>query len=538
MARALALSVAVAAAVLALSGSGGAATQQAPRSGGTVSFSLSEEPACLNVLVAKCTTSSGDLPSVMEKVLEPAFDVGPDFTFRPRLVSRVTVTKRPPFTLTYRIRPEALWSDGVPLTARDFVFTYEAQVAHRSALGPEVDALSHVRRVTAIDAKTVRVVLRSRFAGWHTLFGNVLPRHVLDGQDLSKIWVDRVDDPRTGRPIGSGPFLVESVRRGREITLVRNPRYWGTHVARLDRLVLPFDVVDTLASFRSGRVDIVRGVEPADVPMLLREAGLRVTAPPSAGFEQLSIRVGRGGNHALRNPLVRRALGFGIDRAGLARAVFGSIVAARSLDSVVYLVQSPYYEATWSRYRSRPALARRLLARAGCRRGDDGVQVCAGRRLSLRFITTAGVPPRELELRSMQAQLRRIGVEVIPTYATPGSLFGTILPSGRYDAALHGWGFDPNPTQGSTLFACGAQLNWTGYCSRTVQAALDRAARMLDAGAQARILNRADVRLSKDVPLIPLFQIHLPVVLRTSIRNFEALPANPLAGAENWWRER
>jgi peptide/nickel transport system substrate-binding protein len=510
---------------------------QTPRKGGTVTFGPVFESPCLNRLVTSCYT--GDLLlSIAEKVLQPAFDVGPRFTFRPRLVSGVTVTKRPPFTLTYRIRPEARWSDGVPVSAGDFVFTHEARIARKASLPEdERDLLDHVRSVTAVDAKTVRVVLRSRFAGWHGLFPNVLPRHALEGENLAKIWTDRIDNPKTGQPIGSGPFLVESWVRGKELTLVRNPRYWGPHVARLDRLVIRFEIGDALEAFRKGDLDIAYGLFPPEVPPLLREPGLRVTAPPSAGWEQFAIRVGHGGHPALRNKLVRQALAYGIDRVALIRGLSEATEATRPLDSVVYLIQSPYHEPNWSRYRSRPAQARRLLEQAGCRRGADGIYSCGGRRLTLRFITTAGVPPREVLLTLAQAQLRKVGIEVVPTYAAPQALLGTIIPSGNFEVALHGWVFDPNPSA-NFLFGCGGRFNWTGYCSRSVDRNLARAARTLDASAQARILNRVDVQLSKDVPLLPLFQIRFATALRKTVQNFVALPYTPLSDAENWWLER
>ncbi|MEP7225284.1 MAG: ABC transporter substrate-binding protein, partial [Actinomycetota bacterium] len=112
----------------------------------------------------------------MEKILEPAFFVGPDFSWRPRLVSNVSFTKKPPFTLTYRIHPWARWSDGVPVTARDFVFTLRTKIARKAELPDyEKPLVDRVRSVEAVDRKTVRVILRSRFAGWRGLFGNVLP---------------------------------------------------------------------------------------------------------------------------------------------------------------------------------------------------------------------------------------------------------------------------------------------------------------------------------------------------------------------------
>ena len=190
MARGGALAAALAGSLLAVSGAGGSGAQT-PRLGGTVIVSGGIEPACLNPLLERC----GDFVfAYVEDVLEGAYEVGPD-RVRPSLVSTVGVTKNPPFTLTYHIRPEARWSDGVPISARDFVFTHRA---YRTHLAPDDWNRTYVSSVRALDAKTVKVVLRSRFAGWRYLFGIVLPWHALRGEDLATVWTDRIDDPRTG----------------------------------------------------------------------------------------------------------------------------------------------------------------------------------------------------------------------------------------------------------------------------------------------------------------------------------------------------
>ena len=68
-----------------------------------------------------------DPGNIMRLALRGAFVVGPGFTWRPDLVTRADFTTTPPLTITYHIRPEARWSDGVPVTAHDFVFTHEAR---------------------------------------------------------------------------------------------------------------------------------------------------------------------------------------------------------------------------------------------------------------------------------------------------------------------------------------------------------------------------------------------------------------------------
>jgi peptide/nickel transport system substrate-binding protein len=532
VARPLALAAAIAVSLLAVSGAGGAGAQT-PKRGGTLVFRLlGPEPACLNVLLTSCGLGG---PDWVEKVLQKPFEVGPDFTFEESLVSRVNYTRRRPFTLTYRIRPQARWSDGVPITAQDFIFTLRAIRRHGT---PDLrDLHAPVRSARAVDRKTVRVVLRPRFATWRALFGSILPSHALRGSDLTQVWSDRIDDPRTGRPIGSGPFLVERLEPGRQLVLRRNPRYWGPHPAYVDRLVVRFAVsaTDPSDELSGGELDIAMGVPAAAVPAVRRLPGVRLVAPVGADFEQLAVQVGPNAHPALRNKLVRRALAYGIDRTALVRQILGELdPSARVLDSALHLAQSRYYEPNWSAYRYRPAEARRLLEQAGCRRGADGVFSCGGRRLSLRFITNAGRPPRAQALSLIQAQLRAAGVEVAPVFAAPGAFFTQILPQGAFDVALFSWlGFPGGSRVG--IFGCGGAQNYTGYCQRLVTAHLNQAERMLDERAQARVLNRADRGLASDVPTIPLYQSIITAAYDTSVRNFVFLPWNPIWNAENWW---
>ena len=460
----------------------------------------------------------------------------PDFTYQESLVSRVDVTRRPPFTLTYHIHPAARWSDGVPVTAQDFIFTLRAIRRHGI---PDVrDLHAPIRSFRAVDRKTLRVVLRPRSANWQDFFGSILPAHALRGSNLTQVWRDRIDDPRTGRPIGSGPFLVERLERGRQLVLRMQPALLGTapslrRAARHQiRGVGPSDPTEELMS---GELDVAMGVPLPVVPAVRRLPGVRLVAPVSTGFEHLDVQLEGNAHPALRNKLVRRALAYGIDRAALVRQTWGEIdPSARVLDSAVHLSQSRYYEPNWSAYRYRPAEARRLLGQAGCRRGADGIFSCGGQRLSLRFVTTAGVLVRAQALPLIQAQLRAAGVEVVPVFAPPASFFGQILPQGLFDVALFSWVGSPVASW-AYYYGCDAPLNFTGYCQRLVTADFNQADRILDERRHARVFNRADRGLVRDVPTIPLFQFIFTAAYDTSVRNFVFLPWNPFWNAENWW---
>jgi peptide/nickel transport system substrate-binding protein len=529
-----ALAAAVAASVLAVSGAGGAATPQAPKRGGTLAIrQIGPEPACLNILSTQCAA----LGAIADAVLATPFELAPDFTYRPGLAT-ATFTRKRPFTLTYRIRPDARWSDGVPVTARDFVFTLRAIRASDRLDLRELHRV--VRSIRAVDAKTVRVVLKPRSSRWRELFGNVLPAHALRGADLANVWTTSIDDPRTGAPIGSGPFLVERWDRGRQLVLRRNPRYWGPHASYLDRVAVVFAPApsDPTDALRSGELDVATGVPPDLIPAVRREPGIRVVVTPARTFEHLDLRLGPGGHPALRNKLVRRALAYGIDRGGLVRQVYGEIdPTLRPLDSAVVLSQSPYYEAAWRAYRYRPARARALLEQAGCRSGDDGIYSCGGQRLSLRLVTNAGIPARARALPLIQEQLRRAGIEAVPVFAAPPAYFGQILPGGTFDVALFTWVYVPGDSW-SSVYGCNGSDNYTGYCQRLVTAALDQAGRILDAEQQARALNRVDTQLVRDVPAIPLYEFVVSAARTADVRNFVLHSSDPLWNAVNWWLDR
>ncbi len=537
MARAAALAAAIVVSLLAVSGAGGA-DAQTPKRGGAVVASRPEMP-CLNPFA--CAVADTD--PALTQVLEGAFEVGPDLVARPNLVSRVSIDRKP-FTLTYHVRPEARWSDGVPVSASDFLFTHENYVTLETPAFDVREFYGKVRRARVLDAKTFRIELREPFADWQSLYPIVLPRHALVGRDLTKVWIDRIDNPKTGAPIGSGPFLVGRLERGKQLTLVRNPRYWGPHTAYLDRFVFRFnlDPRDPLGPLRRGELDFTLAAGAAFISEevareVVQVPGWRVAAWPAPAMEHLVFRVRDGGHPALRNKLVRQALAFGIDRIAIARAILGeaAVRARRPLDSTVFLPDEPYYRPNWSGYRYEPARARRLLEQAGCRRGPDGIYSCDGERLRLRFVTTAGTPVREQVLQLAHAHLRRVGVEVVLTFAS-------IRRSSH--SSSRGASSTPGSLRGSTLggFAwpearCGDSQNWAGFCSRLIMRDVQQTEFIVDPQQRARVLNAADVKLARAVPVLPVVQPVLRAAIRTSIRGFVpgGSQLNVTQNSEDWW---
>ena len=156
--------------------------------------------------------------------------------------------------------------------------------------------------------------------------------------------------------------------------------------------------------------------------------------------------------------------------------------------------------------------------------------MCAGERLSLRLGGISGLPFRERTVELIQRSLRQVGVEVVLTYGALPAVVSQ-FDSGAIDMAEFAW---LGAIIGTDVYSCGGTSNLTGYCQRLVTADLNQGDRILDEEQRARVLNRVDRQLAKDVPAIPLYQPPGITAYRATIRNV-GRSALDLASAENWW---
>jgi ABC-type transport system substrate-binding protein len=512
----------------------GSASPSSKAASGTVVFGADQEPGILNTNIIGGDVFWGG--QVVSPVLATTYRVFPDFTFRPELISKATVTRKP-FSVTYYIKKNAKWNDGRPVTAQDYEFT------RKTIMDPNVKVLSTIGyedivKTRIINSKTIKFTFKKPFAGWKTLFGQPLPAHALQGEDFNKVWLNDLNNPKTGKPISDGPFYLPAGgwQRGRQLTLLANPKYWGAK-AKLARLVYRFlpDTNTTAEQIRGGEVDVIYPQPQLFLVPLRHQRGLRTQVGRGPSFEHIDFQTGfRGkGDPLLRNLWMRQAIGYGINRRALVDALYTKTDIAPGLpvmNDVFITTQSRYYKPNWGYLTYNKTKAENLLKSHGCTKGGDGIYSCGGKRASFSFVWRSGNQLRQLTFEALQAQLKQVGIE-IKADDSPNALTQR-LPNGDFDIILYAWIGNPDISGLDSIYGCRndatneAQQNNTGHCNKRADKLLKQANTIFNTAQQAKVTNQAFALIAKDLPTIPLFQKPTYLIYKSKFKGLKENPTN------------
>jgi ABC-type transport system substrate-binding protein len=486
-------------------------------------------------------------------VLPSPFRPGPDGIPRldDTLMSSAGVSGYDPYTVTYRIRSDASWSDTAPVAAEDFVYLWQQIIDSPGA----IDSAGY-RLITDINArdagKVVEVVFAKPYPGWRSLFTNLLPAHLL--KDAPGGW----DGALQGNfPATAGPYTVKTLDTDRgEVVLERSDRYWE-EPATLDRIVLrrgdQTSIVEALEAGHDqlalARMDSVGATEVGGLaPTVTNQTVARPTVTT------LAVRPNRP---QLTELSVREAVIAALDRDKLVTVGTGNGPGAQlRADAQVLAPSLPGYRRTVPQTRRHdPAAVNQLLGQAGYTRTAAG-WVRDGQPLDL----VVGAPEERDQAQQIAEEVARqlvaagIAAEVVtpPADELYAQLYDTDAGAGEnVDENTVDLAVIAQPVGGdqatvlATNFGCAAEsgdsqlplaANPLGFCDAgvqpTMEAALTGALSVTDALAAVEpILWDAAVSL-------PLFQEAETLAVRPEVSGVASSPpiVGPFAGAAAWRR--
>jgi peptide/nickel transport system substrate-binding protein len=471
-------------------------------------------------------------------VIRGAFLFTPSFKYQPDLISKYTLQLKP-MRVTYYIRKNAKWSDGVQVTGKDFKFTW--QTAMNPKYKDHIDPLGW-EDISSVkgNGKVVKVTFKKNFAAWRGLFGYVLPEHALAGTDMLTVWNDCICNPKAGNaPISDGPFLLTKFDRGSGITLERNPKGWYGKKAKLDSIVFRF-VTNTnseIQAIRGGEVDAIYPQPQLALADLKGQAGLKIQTHLGLQWEHIEIEEGAKGNPLAKDKWMRQALMLSVNREAAARALFGTLNPnVKVLQSLTRTTSHPGYQPHFDKWNYNPGKVETILKAHGCTKGADGIFTCNGTRVSFLFESTRGNKNRELAFTIYDDQARKAGIELKNGFVPAGTLFGSHLPDHNFDLAMFTYLVTVDPHYNVSIFSCGSPSNYTEYCNQKVTSLLKQSDVTLDEKMRTKLVNQADVIMADDIPMIPLYQRPTYFVYKSNITGMvdNASSQGPSWNAEAW----
>jgi peptide/nickel transport system substrate-binding protein len=412
--------------------------------------------------------------------------------------------------VTWKLRPNVKWHDGVPHTSADVKFTVDA--INDPAYNPEsTDGFDRIASVDTPDPLTAIVHYKEVYAPYALQFvRGTLPKHVLEGRDI-----DTAND-YSRAPLGTGPYRVAEWKSGEYIRLERVPNYWrGPGLPAIEQILFKF-IANTntrINQLKSGEVHLV-AMFPWDKHREVEAiAGITIHRTPGNAYEHVTLN--QRSIAAFKDVRVRRALMHAVDRDLIVRTI---------LEGLAPITNGPIQRVSWAftddtlKYAFDPARARALLAEAGV---GDG-------KLKFTLITQAGFAVRENVAQVLQKQFRDVGVDM-SIALHDGTTISSVWFEGKFDAMLHWWQMPADPEL--TLFFAsdrtpprGRNINYVS--DEALTRLLYASDRTVDRAERKRLLGEAQQRIAELIPELPLYSITKLDAVPTGLKGFTGNPSN------------
>jgi peptide/nickel transport system substrate-binding protein len=535
------VSVAAITLVACSSSSTSSPTTGAVKTGGTLTMALDEDLSGFNI-----NTSAADefvLQEILDLVWPQAFIVNSNLqpVLNTQLLTSATETSTNPQTIVYNINPKAVWQDGTPINADDFIYNYQAQSGnpawtdvgaqpYDTASSTGYDQIASVTgsnppNGAACDpgsasdrnaglcpnGDTVTVKYSTPFADWKSLFTNIVPAHIA----RTVGWNTGFSGP--SQTISGSWYSIQSYATNSSVVLVRNPKYWSTP-GKLDKVVFQFFSDDTqeVPALQNNEVQIINPstVNNSIVQTAAQVPGVTRQTLPGLEFEHFDFNEA---DPYLAKLQVRQAIAYGTNRPEIISHTVGEISSGiQPLGNRMFVNSQAPYVNNGSQYDTvNVAKAESLLSGLGFKKVNGyyepnyGPQ--SGSPLTFTIQSTSGNTIRAETEQLFQAQMKTIGIKINIQNYDANTFFGTNLPNGTYQIAEFAWVSSPFTSGNQSIYCsytntadCGE--NWIHYANPQVDKLMKEGTQALSQAQEAADYNAADKILWQDMATLPLYQ--------------------------------
>lgn len=449
------------------------------------------------------------------------------------IMEAVNVKSKDPMDVEWKINKNAVWSDGTPVSCKDFYLAWFSSVSKITTTGEDGSSASvfdssptgydQINDFKCTDDKTVETKFSKPYADYRALFGSLLPAHVLEKEagiaDITKLTDSTPEDVKkaatfytTGwvgfdaaKSLSAGPFILQSANDD-EVVMVRNPKWWGEKAGPSKVSIrVNNDAQSAAQQLQNKEVDIIAIQADGAVAQQLRgDSSVKTFAAPGQTYEHIDFRMD---HPVLKNKEVRLAAAACINRQDLIDKLVKDVdPAAKPLGSFMFMPNEEGYEDHYSDTGNGDVeAAKKIMTDAGWTLGSDGIFAKDGVKASFR-IGHRIVARRAETVRLVQASCRPAGIDIQDDQTE--NFNDTRLPASDFDSALFAWVGTAVKSSSYGNYASkdkGGSANYNRYSNSSVDETFTKANAELDFDARVKLLNEVDKTMRDDMHSVPLF---------------------------------
>jgi peptide/nickel transport system substrate-binding protein len=502
-------------------------------------------------------TSAGntfDTAEALDGVYSNAFTPQPDlgYALNTDMFTSIEQTSTSPQTIVYKINPSAVWSDGTPITADDLILTWKLQ--NTKACGGADPNNTSANAPTFCDpastsgydnGKTATLVYATPFSDWKSLFGPIMPDHIAkaNGGDQTKAQLSAATTyfSKTVPTWSSGPYLISKFEKNTAVTEVPNPKWYGKTPPGYKTVVFRIltDATTEAPALKSGEVQAINPQPEIDLVKAVQgQKGVLYHIGSGLIWEHFDLNLK---NKALQNVAVRQAIFTAANRKALIARTIGQFDPnVKPMDSHMFVPGQKGYQANLpsSQGSGDTAAATKLLTAAGYKISGGKLMQPDGTAFpTLTGRYTVGNQIRQNEMAELTRDLKKIGITLnVQTTDDLGASL-THTAGKDYDIIVFAWQETPavySGAQQTWLSTSGS--NYGSYKNAQVDALLNKAVAETDPTKANQELNDADVIMSKDAYVLPLYQKPTFLAFKTGVVNLRdnATSAGPPYNVGEW----
>lgn len=435
---------------------------------------------------------------------------------------------------TYKIRPDLLWSDGEPMTAKDAAYTFNRIIDGTFEKTNFGNYVTNITAAEAPDDTTLILRVDKPTPIMDRLVVYILPEHIWSKIDETAVQSYN-NEPAAGETtVGAGPFLVTERKVGQYTRLVANPNFYRGKPA-VDEIVFKlYSNPDALGqALIKGEIDYADSLEANVYDSLDGQPNIERKSAVYPGFNELAFNVGAAldngqpigdGNPLLKDKRLREAIGWSIDRQALADKVFGGNATPGT--TIIPPMFETWHLAPENEVTYDPDKARQLLDAAGYRVGPDGIRVADnGARLDFRLFGRSDSPTSKKAVEFIKGYLADVGIAANVTLISEDALTEKI-GQGEFDMFEWGWVVEPDPNYQLSTFTCAsrsyedggsvlANLSDSFYCNPAYDALFDAQGSETDLAKREQIVKEMQQMLYDDWPYVVTYYYNNLIAYRT-----------------------